>query len=436
MIEQYDKNGYRETITRSNNTFRNGSKFYYQEDDQVHVKILIMGADGYIGWPLLMRESLKGHEVAALDNYFTRRRVKEVGSDSVSPILSLSARLSKLSAITGKKYPLYRGNASNPSFLLNCIKEFRPDAIVHLAEQRSAPYSMLGLKQASATMSNNIISTMNLIYAVKEYVPDAHILKLGTMGEYGTPNIDIPEGFFEVSYNGRKDFLPFPKQAGSWYHWTKVHDSNNLMFANRLWKTRITDVMQGVVYGTRTREITETGLYTRFDIDEVWGTALNRFCAQAVAGLPITPYGKGGQTRGFLSLEDSINCLDIALHKPPLEGEYRVFNQFDEHYSVSYLADTVKRVYESEAGNKAEIVNVENPRLELEEHYYNPEHRKLSDLGYVPSNTLENELKVILGDLELWKKRILSLRKVITPKTVWSRSQINIPGVQTPQGTS
>jgi hypothetical protein len=246
------------------------------------------------------------------------------------------------------------------------------------------------------------------------------------MGEYGTPNIDIPEGFFDVSYNGRKDFLPFPKQAGSWYHWTKVHDSNNLMFANRLWKTRITDVMQGVVYGTRTREITETGLFTRFDIDEVWGTALNRFCAQAVAGLPITPYGKGGQTRGFLSLEDSINCLDIALHKPPSTGEYRVFNQFDEHYSVRYLADTVKKVYESKTNREAEIVNVENPRLELEEHYYNPEHKKLKDLGYVPSGTLEDELKVILDDLEVWKERILSLRKVITPKTFWSRSQVNI----------
>ena len=391
------------------------------------MNILIMGADGYIGWPLFLREAMKGHNVAALDNYFTRKRVKEVHSDSVSPIPLMSARLRKLSRITGKEYRFYRGNAGNPSFLLNVVKEFRPDAIVHLAEQRSAPYSMLGLQQASATMSGNVISTMNLIYAVKEYVPEAHILKLGTMGEYGTPNIDIPEGFFEIEYNSRKDYLPFPKQAGSWYHWTKVHDSNNLMFANRLWKTSITDVMQGVVYGTRTPEISETRLYTRFDIDEVWGTALNRFCAQAVAGLPITPYGKGGQTRGFLSLEDSINCLDLALHKPPENGEYRVFNQFDEHYSVNYLAEVVKDSYQSISGEQAEIVHVENPRLELEDHYYNPEHRKLKQLGYVPSRSLNDEIGVILNDLIRWKRKITALKDVISPRTFWNKSPVNIP---------
>lgn len=390
------------------------------------MKILIMGADGYIGWPLIQREFLKGNDVAALDNFFTRARVREVHSDSVSPILSMRERLRRLTESSGREIPMFRGNASEPRFLLDVMKNFRPDAVVHLAEQRSAPYSMLGLQQASSTMHNNIISTLNLIYAVKEYVPGCHILKLGTMGEYGTPNIDIPEGFFEVTYNGRSDYLPFPKQAGSWYHWTKVHDSNNLMFANKVWKTRITDVMQGVVYGTRTSDINETGLFTRFDIDEVWGTALNRFCAQAVAGMPLTPYGKGGQTRGFLSLEDSITCLDLALHNPPESGEYRVFNQFDEHYSVMHLAEVVKDSYTRQTGNEVEIRSIPNPRIELEDHYYNPEHTKLRSLGYRPSGTLEGEISLILQDLEKWKRRIEKLKNVIQPKTVWNKSPVNI----------
>lgn len=386
------------------------------------MKVMILGIDGYIGWPLALREVMKGNEVVGVDNFFTRKRVKEVRSESVTPIPSLQERLKRLKQKTGRDITFYRGDVSDPKFFLDVMRKEKPDAIVHLAEQRSAPYSMIGLKQATDTMVKNIVSTLNLIYAVKETVPDAHILKLGTMGEYGTPNIDIPEGFFEIEYNGRKDFLPFPKQAGSWYHWTKVHDSNNLMFANKVWKMRITDVMQGVVYGTRTREIDETGLFTRYDIDEVWGTALNRFCAQATVGLPITPYGKGGQTRGFLSLEDSITCLDIALANPPKVGEYRVFNQFDEHYSVNQLAEMVKGVYEESYRKQAEIKRVPNPRLEAEEHYYNPAHEKLAKLGYRRSRELKDEIKVILKDLKRFRRRIVKLQDVINPKTFWKES--------------
>ena len=386
------------------------------------MKVMILGIDGYIGWPLALRELMKGNEVVGVDNFFTRKRVREVKSDSVTPIPSFQERMKRLREKTGKTIKFYRGDVSDAKFFLDVMRKEKPDAIVHLAEQRSAPYSMIGLKQATDTMVKNIVSTLNLIYAVKEVVPNAHILKLGTMGEYGTPNIDIPEGFFEIEYNGRKDFLPFPKQAGSWYHWTKVHDSNNLMFANRLWKIRTTDVMQGVVYGTRTREIDETGLFTRYDIDEVWGTALNRFCAQATVGLPITPYGKGGQTRGFLSLEDSITCLDLALSNPPTEGEYRVFNQFDEHYSVLQLAKMVKGVYEDNYHKDAEIKSVPNPRLEAEEHYYNPAHEKLSKLGYRRSREMGDEIKIILKDLKRFSRRIEKLKSVINPKTVWKDS--------------
>lgn len=388
------------------------------------MKVMILGIDGYIGWPLALREVMKGNEVVGVDNFFTRRRVKEVQSDSVTPIPSFQERMKRLKDKTGKSITFYRGDVSDPGFFLEVMRKEKPDAIVHLAEQRSAPYSMIGLKQATDTMVKNIVSTLNLIYAVKDIVPHAHMLKLGTMGEYGTPNIDIPEGFFEIEYNGRQDFLPFPKQAGSWYHWTKVHDSNNLMFANRLWKLRITDVMQGVVYGTRTKEVDETGLFTRYDIDEVWGTALNRFCAQATATMPITPYGKGGQTRGFLSLEDSISCLDLALSNPPEEGEYRVFNQFDEHYSVIQLAEMVKSVYDRKYKGNAEIRHVPNPRLEAEEHYYNPAHEKLAKLGYRRARELKDEIAIILKDLKRFHRRIEKLKDVINPRTVWKESSI------------
>ncbi len=386
------------------------------------MKVLIMGIDGYIGWPLALRLMSKGHQVYGLDNFVTRRRVKEVSSDSLLPLLPMSKRIEAARAALGGKIEFMRGDASNPEVIYSAMEKFRPDAIVHLAEQRSAPYSMIGLKQAIETMNKNIISTMNLMYAVKDINPDAHIVKLGTMGEYGTPNIDIPEGFFEIEYNGRKDYLPFPKFAGSWYHWTKVHDTNNLMFGNKLWNTKITDVMQGVVYGTRTEELSATRTYTRFDIDEVWGTALNRFCAQSVAGLPITPYGKGGQTRGFLSLEDSIQCLSIAIDKPPEDGEYRVFNQFDEHYSVLDLSERVSRIYEKMYGKKARIEHVPNPRVEKEEHYYNPEHSKLRKLGYKTTRTLDQEVEIILSDISDNRRRLDRLKKVIMPRTFWRES--------------
>jgi len=389
------------------------------------MKILIMGIDGYIGFPLAMRLLNRGHQVYGLDNYITRRRVSKVGSDSALPILSLHERNRRLKRHFGHQIPFFYGDASNPDFVYKVIEKIRPDAVVHLAEQRSAPYSMIGLREANETMVKNITSTMNLIYAIKDIVPEAHILKLGTMGEYGTPNIDIPEGFFEIEYNGRRDVLPFPKNAGSWYHWTKVHDSNNLMFANRVWNLAVTDVMQGVVYGTKTQEIDETGLYTRFDIDEVYGTALNRFTAEAIIDMPLTVYGKGGQTRGFLSLNDSIQCLTLALEKPPKAGEYRVLNQFDEKYSVGQLAEMVQRIFENEYGKRPEIAHLDNPRVEKEEHYYNPEHRKLEEMGYRRTKIIEEEIVDAISDLSKFRDRIYNLRGTLMPKTFWKLSAYN-----------
>ena len=387
------------------------------------MKVAILGIDGYIGWPLAMRLMGRGHEVVGVDSMYTRKRVSEVNSDSVTPILSMEERIKKAEEGGLGKLKFYKGDVNEPDFLYNVVRETKPDAFVHLAEQRSAPYSMIGLKQARETLMQNIGGTLNLVYAMKDIVPKAHLLKLGTMGEYGTPNIDIPEGFFKIDYNGRQDVLPFPKFAGSWYHWSKVHDTNNLMFANKVWKLKITDVMQGVVYGTETREIKKHGLYTRFDIDEVWGTALNRFCTQAVLGYPLSAYGKGNQRRGFLSLEDSISCLTLGIEKEPEEGEYRVYNQFDEHYSINELTEIVSKRAKELFHNEVEIKHYPNPRVEKEEHYYNPEHSKLKELGYKPSRSLPEDIDTILRDVNRFREKALELKKVIEPKTVWEKSK-------------
>ena len=388
------------------------------------MKVAILGIDGYIGWALAMRLARNGKEVIGLDSQYTRQRVSEVGSESLLPIASMEERTKIFEEKTGKNIQFYRGDVNDPDFVIDFVKKNRPDAFVHLAEQRSAPYSMIGLKQARETLIQNMGGTINLVYAMKEFTPDAHLLKLGTMGEYGTPNTDIPEGFFEIEYNGRKDTFPFPKFAGSWYHWSKVHDTNNLMFANRVWGLKITDVMQGVVYGTKTREIEEYGLNTRFDFDEVWGTALNRFCVQASVGIPLTAYGKGDQRRGYLSLEDSISCLELGLDKPPKSGEYRVYNQFDEHYSINELTGLVKERGEKLFNYEIKVDHLDNPRVEKDQHYYNPEHRKLKELGFKPSKNLNDDIDVILKDVKLYDKIALKHKNVILPKTVWNKSRI------------
>ncbi len=365
-----------------------------------------------------MHLTMKGHKVVGIDNFSRRKNVKEIGSWSAISIGSMNERLDAFREIYGKDIGFHEGDLRNYHFIKGIIRRFKPDAIVHLGEQPCAPFSMIDVEHCVYTMTNNIVGTLNILYAIHETSPETHLVKLGTMGEYGTPNIDIPEGFFEIEYRGRRDRLPFPRFAGSWYHWTKVHDSGNIIFACKIWGLRSTDIMQGVVYGTRTEEMTDDRLLTRFDFDGVWGTSLNRFCAQAVIGHPLTPYGKGGQTRGFISLRDSIQCLTLATEKPPEKGEYRVANQFDECYSVLELAERVQRAGKR-LGLDVEIGHAPNPRIEAEEHYYNPDHRLLYDLGFRPTRELEEELEIILEDLHKFKDRIEAKREKIMPTILW-----------------
>jgi UDP-sulfoquinovose synthase len=348
------------------------------------MRIAVLGGDGFCGWATSLYLAAKGHSVAIIDNFARRQWDYELGVQTLTPIRPLAERLDVWHQFTGKTIELFVGDVADYEFLSSMIEAFRPDAVVHFAEQRSAPYSMIDHKHASFTQVNNVVGTLNLLFAIRELQPDCHIVKLGTMGEYGTPNIDIEEGYITIEHNGRKDTLPYPKQPGSFYHLSKVHDSHNIMFACRAWGLRATDLNQGVVYGTITDEVTlDEALINRFDYDEVFGTVLNRFCAQAAIGCPLTVYGRGGQTRGFLDIRDTVRCIEIACHNPASPGEFRVFNQFTEQFSVLELAEIVKTVG-GQMGLRVEIDHIPDPRVEAESHYYNAKHSKLVDLGLVP----------------------------------------------------
>lgn len=349
------------------------------------MRVLILGGDGYLGWPTAMHFSARGDEVAIIDNFAKRRWELEDGITPLIPVATLHSRVDRWKAETGKSIGLYVGDICNPRLLNRVFGEFLPDAIIHYGEQPSAPYSMASRERAVYTQVNNVSGTLNVLFAMRHFVPDAHLVKLGTMGEYGTPNIDIEEGWITINHKGRSDTLLYPKKPGSFYHLSKVHDSANVEFATRIWGTRATDLNQGVVYGVDTDQtMMHPELATSFHYDHVFGTVLNRFLVQAATGKKLSVYGKGGQTRGFLNLRDTIQCVALACDTPAKAGEFRVFNQFTEQFSVMDLALKVKS-----AGERAKLdVAIEhqpNPRIEMEEHYYNAAHTKLLDLGLKPN---------------------------------------------------
>ncbi len=381
------------------------------------MRVLILGGDGYLGWPTAMRFSAKGHDVAVVDNFLRRRWHEEQGTDSLTPIASLEDRIAVWREASGRHIDSWVGDIAEAGFMHDVLREFAPEVIVHYGEQPSAPYSMISRRHAVETQQTNVIGNLNLLWSLRDHVPDCHLVKLGTMGEYGTPNIDIEEGFIEIEHKGRKDTLPFPKLPGSLYHCSKVHDSTNIHFACRMWGLRATDLNQGLVYGIETDETKlDERLCTRFDYDEIFGTVLNRFCVQAVIGHPLTVYGKGGQTRGALNIRDTLQCVELAVDTPADSGEFRVFNQFTEQFSVMEFAEITKRSA-AELGYDVDIQHFSNPRVELEEHYYNATNTKLHDLGLQPHLLGDELVRSMLATIERHKDRVIS--RAIAPKTQW-----------------
>jgi UDP-sulfoquinovose synthase len=385
------------------------------------MRILVLGGDGYCGWPTALHLSRHGHDVAIADSFCRRAWDHELGAQTLTPIRPLTERLRAWERLTGKQIESFVGDILDYEFLSGIMQGFAPEAVVHFAEQRSAPYSMIDRQHAVFSQVNNVVGTMNVLFAIKEFQPDCHLVKLGTMGEYGTPNIDIEEGYIRIQHNGREDVLPFPKQPGSFYHLSKVHDSHNIHFCCKIWGLRATDLNQGVVYGTVTEETAlDDALVNRFDYDEIFGTALNRFCVQAAIDHPITVYGKGGQTRGFLDIRDTVRCIELACLNPAARGEFRVFNQFTEQFSVLELARMVQ-LAAKKFGLSVQVDHLPDPRVEAEEHYYNAKHTKLTELGLKPHLLSESLLDSMVNIAMQHRDRVDP--SLLLPRVNWRNSR-------------
>ena len=392
--------------------------------------VVVLGADGFLGWPTALHLSRHGHHVVAVDNLVRRRWDRECGTSSLVPIASMPQRIRAWKRHGGAEIVWRRLDVCDAGAMSALVAEFRPAAVVHFAEQRSAPFSMIDREHAVMTQLRNVEGTLNLLHAIRDLAPDCHLVKLGTMGEYGTPNIDIEEGFITIEHNGRSDTLPYPKRAGSFYHLSKVHDSNNIEFTCRVWGLRATDLNQGVVYGCETEETAlHPTLATRFDYDVIWGTVLNRFCVQAALGQPLTVYGRGGQTRGFLDIRDTVQCIRISVENPAARGECRVFNQFTEQFSVKELAELVSQARDAH-GLSTTIKHISNPRVEAEEHYYNAKHQHLIDLGLHPHLLRRTLIDSMIQTVERHRRSVdlIALQK---PNVDWrSGSGGTAPGSQ------
>jgi UDP-sulfoquinovose synthase len=387
------------------------------------MKVLVIGGDGYCGWATALYLSRRGFDVAIMDNFARRHWDLELGIESLTPIAPLPRRLAKWQEVSGLTIGLHIADVTDVEATRKVLLDYEPDAIVHFGQQRSAPYSMIDRDHAVRTQVDNITGTLNLLFLMHELLPDCHLVKLGTMGEYGTPNIPIEEGFLTVHHGGRSDVLPFPKLPGSFYHLSKVHDSHNIHFACRIWGTRATDLNQGVVYGVHTGEtMQDEVLINRLCYDGVFGTVLNRFCVQAAVGHPLTVYGQGGQTRGFLDIRDTVRCVELAILHPAAAGEYRVFNQFTEQFSVSELAEAVREAA-ARFDLRVEVAHLPNPRIELEVHYYEAKHQKLADLGLEPHRLSDSLLDSLLNVALRYRDRVDAAQ--IPPRVAWDPSTLS-----------
>ena len=381
--------------------------------------VLILGGDGYLGWPTAMYFSIRGHKVTVVDNYFRRNACKELDTGMLYPVPSLLERAKIWHKITGKEIKVIVGDLNEPDLMrglfngkikynwsLNNKFTGIPETVVHYAEQPSAPYSLINYKYADITLINNLRVTNNLMWALRDYAPETHVVKLGTMGEYGTPNIDIEEGWIEIEHKKRKDKFLFPRQGSSIYHTTKIMDTDLFWFGVRIWGLKVTDLMQGPVYGIETEETKiDESLNTIFNYDEIFGTVINRFIVQAVSGYPLTVYGKGGQTRGYLNIKDTLQCVYKSALSPAKAGELRIFNQITETFSVKDLAKKIFKVG-NERDHNVKIDHIENPRKESENHYYNPVYQGLLNIGVKPNFLTDEVVNSIFKIVEKYSKNI------------------------------
>jgi UDP-sulfoquinovose synthase len=386
------------------------------------MRILVLGGDGYLGWPTALHLSNLGHEVAVNDNFARRGYDQEMGVESLIPIASLEDRLAAWSEISGKAIRSYIGDLRDPTFVHQMVRDFHPDTIVHFAEQRAAPYSMISQAHAVYTQTNNVVGNLNVMYAIADIDRDIHLVKLGTMGEYGQPNIDIEEGWIEIEHKGRKDRMIYPKKPGSFYHCSKVHDSHNIEFGCRIWGLRATDLNQGVVYGADTEQTKlDDRLATRFDYDGVFGTVLNRLVIEAVLGHPLTVYGNGSQTRGLINIVDTVECIRLASENPADRGEFRVFNQMTEAMSINEIAETIANEFPGEAT----IEHVENPRVEIYDHYYKVVHTALESLGLKPTLLSMALIDHLFDVVERYRDRVDAAAIRATVK--WAETTSELP---------
>ena len=383
------------------------------------MRIIVLGGDGYLGWPTAMHFAARGHEVWTLDNYLRRQIALETCSEPLIPTPNLVDRAQIFAAHTGHQIRVTIGDCTDYATVARLFEAVQPDAVVHYAEQPSAPFSMLGYDSARRTLRNNLEATFNTIWACLEHAPACHIIKLGTMGEYGTPDIDIEEGWLEIEHKGRRDRFLYPRAAGSLYHTTKVLDTDLLWFYVRTYSLRVTDLMQGPVYGLATAESEiDERLVPNFHYDDIFGTVVNRFLVQAVAGVPLTVYGGGGQTRGYLNLNDTLQCVELAAQNPPAGGEMRILNQFTETFTVSELAQRVADAGRATGLGEIRIQSIPNPRKEREQHYYNPAHTGLIKLGLEPNFMTDEVLAAMLEKVRAHAERIDPAR--IMPRVRWN----------------
>jgi UDP-sulfoquinovose synthase len=386
------------------------------------MRILVLGGDGYLGWPTALHLSALGHDVAVNDNFARRGYDVEMGVESLIPIATLDERLAAWGEAGGAEIKSYVGDLCDPAFVHQMVRDFHPETIVHFGEQRAAPYSMIDQAHAVYTQTNNVVGNLNVMYAIAEFDRDIHLVKLGTMGEYGQPNIDIEEGWLEVEHKGRKDRVIYPKKPGSFYHCSKVHDSHNLEFGCRIWGLRVTDLNQGVVYGADTEQTKlDPRLATRFDYDGVFGTVLNRMVIQAVLGHPLTVYGNGSQTRGLINIVDTVECIRLASENPADAGEFRVFNQMTETMSIREIAETIAKEF---PGNVT-IEHVDNPRVEIYDHYYKFVHTALEGLGLKPTLLSTTLIDHLFDVVERYRARVDMA--AVMPTVRWADTTSTLP---------